>query len=67
MKLRWLLLTLLVLALLVPAGALTYARMLDPAGGAWVRVVAFTPLALGLYLVALLVLLLAGWRAGGAG
>ena len=63
MKLRWLLLGLVLLALLLPAGALTYARLLDPSGGLWVRLVAFTPLALPLYVAALLTLLLAWWRA----
>jgi endonuclease/exonuclease/phosphatase (EEP) superfamily protein YafD len=63
MKLRWLLLGLLVTLLLVPAGFLTAARVLDLPGGTWVRLVAFTPYALVLYLLALLLLLVA-WARG---
>ncbi len=63
MKLRWLLLGLLVTLLLVPAGVLTAARGLDLPGGTWVRLVAFTPYAAALYLVALLLLLIA-WARG---
>jgi len=66
MKLRWLLLGLVLTALLVPALLLTYARLLDPQGGTWVRVVAFTPYAVALYALALLVLLLGWWRGRGA-
>lgn len=65
MRLRWLLLTVLLLLLLVPAGAVSYARLLDPVGGTWVRLVAFTPLATVLYAVALLLVLLAAWRTSG--
>lgn len=64
MTLRRVVLGLLVL-LLVPAGLLTCARLLDPRGGLWVRLVAFTPYAVPLYGVALLVLCLAWWRATG--
>jgi endonuclease/exonuclease/phosphatase (EEP) superfamily protein YafD len=65
MKIRWLLLSLLLVALLVPAGALTAARIVQPPGGAWVRLVAFTPFAVPLYVVAALLLLLAWWRSRG--
>lgn len=65
MKLRWLLLVVVLVGLLVPALTLTYARMLDPVGGTWVRLVAFTPLALGFYALALLVTLLGWWRTWG--
>jgi endonuclease/exonuclease/phosphatase family metal-dependent hydrolase len=51
--------------LLPPALLLTYARLAERSGGFWVRLVAFTPYAAGLYALALLVLLLARWRAGG--
>ena len=67
MRLRWLLLTALLLLLLVPAGALSCARLVGPDGGAWVRLVAFTPLATVLYGVAALLLVVARWRARGAG
>lgn len=63
MKLRWLLLGLVVVTHLVPAGALTVARVVQPPGGVWVRLVAFTPYALALYGVAL-VLLLVAWGRG---
>ena len=59
MKLRWLLLGLIVTALLVPAFLLTADRLLDPQGGTWVRLIAFTPHAVLLYAAALLPLLLA--------
>lgn len=62
MRLRWLLLGLVVTVLLVPAVALTVARLAQPPGGAWVRLVAFTPYALVLYGVAL-ILLAAAWAA----
>ncbi len=65
MKLRWLLLGLLVTVLLVAAGLLTTARLLEPPGGTWVRLVAFTPYGLGLYLLALLLLLGASLRTRG--
>jgi endonuclease/exonuclease/phosphatase (EEP) superfamily protein YafD len=39
--------------------------MLDPAGGSWVRLVAFTPFAVPLYAVATLLLLVAWWRGRG--
>src|SRR4051812_7241436 len=59
MRLRWLLLGLLVTFLLVPAVLLTAGRLLEPAGGTWVRLVAFTPFGVVLYAAAVLVLLLA--------
>jgi endonuclease/exonuclease/phosphatase (EEP) superfamily protein YafD len=62
-KLRWLLLGLVVVLLLVPAGALTVARVGQPPGGAWVRLVAFTPYAFALYAIALMLLVLA-WSRG---
>ncbi len=64
MKLRWLLLGLLVTVLLVPAGLLTTARLLDLPGGTWVRLVSFAPYAVVLYAAALLLLLPAWWRGG---
>jgi len=65
MKLRWLLLGPLVTASLVPAIAVTAARVLDLPEGAWVRLVSFTPFAALLYLVALLLLLPACLRGRG--
>ncbi len=52
-------------ALLLPAVVLTWARLLDPREGPWVRVVAFTPYAVPLYALAALVLGVAWWRAAG--
>ncbi len=57
------LLGLLVTVLLVPALALTAARLVQIPGGTWVRLVSFTPYALPLYVVALLLLVIA-WAAG---
>ncbi|HET6626001.1 MAG TPA: endonuclease/exonuclease/phosphatase family protein [Nocardioidaceae bacterium] len=57
MRLRWLLLSLVVVALLVPAVMITVARMLEPGGGRWVRLVSFTPYAVALYALAMLFLL----------
>jgi endonuclease/exonuclease/phosphatase (EEP) superfamily protein YafD len=65
MKLRWVLVGLVVTALLVPAGLLTAARLLDLPGASWVRLVSFTPYALVLYAVAVPFLLLAWWRGHG--
>src|SRR3954451_13400979 len=65
MRLRWLLLGLLVTLLLVPAILLTAARLLEPSGGTWVRLVAFTPFGVVLYAAAVLVLLVACFRARG--
>ena len=57
------LLGLLVTVLLVPALALTAARLVQIPGGTWVRLVSFTPYALPLYVVALLLLVIA-WAVG---
>jgi endonuclease/exonuclease/phosphatase (EEP) superfamily protein YafD len=59
MRLRWLFLGLLCVALLVPALMITGARLLQPDGGRWVRLVAFTPYATVLYAVAFLLALVA--------
>ena len=73
MRLRWLLLGLLVVALLVPALMISTARILEPDGGRWVRLVSFTPYAVVLYAVVMLLLLLAStagrgpWRGASAG
>lgn len=66
MKARWLLLALAVVALMVPALAVTTARLLDQSSGPWVRLVAFTPFAAPLYAGALLLLVLPLWRGHGA-
>jgi endonuclease/exonuclease/phosphatase (EEP) superfamily protein YafD len=58
MKVRWLLLSLVVVALLVPALMITAARVLEPDGGRWVRLVSFTPFAGVLYAAVILVLAL---------
>lgn len=60
------LLGLLVTVLLVPALALSTARLVQPPGGTWVRLVSFTPYAVPLYAAALLLLALA-WAAGEGG
>jgi endonuclease/exonuclease/phosphatase (EEP) superfamily protein YafD len=65
MKLRWLLFSVLLVLLLVPAGLVTVARLLDLSGGTWVRLVSFTPYAGVLYVVALVPLLVAAFRARG--
>jgi endonuclease/exonuclease/phosphatase (EEP) superfamily protein YafD len=65
MKLRWLLLSVLLVLLLVPAIAITVARLSDARGGTWVRLIAFTPYAGILYALALLPLLLVSWRGRG--
>ncbi|HZJ07619.1 MAG TPA: endonuclease/exonuclease/phosphatase family protein [Nocardioidaceae bacterium] len=68
---RWLVLGLGVLALTVPALMITGTRLVEPAGGQWVRLVAFTPHAIVLYLLALVLLLVAlvagrgAWRRAG--
>lgn len=66
MRIRWLLLGLLVTLLIVPAGAVTVARVVQPPGGAWVRLVAFTPYAVVPYAVAL-VLLVVAWTSASDG
>jgi endonuclease/exonuclease/phosphatase (EEP) superfamily protein YafD len=63
MKIRWLVLGVVVAVLIVPAVALTVDRVLEPDSGFWVRLVAFTPYAVVLYALAL-VLLLVAWAAG---
>src|SRR4051794_35207413 len=65
MKLRWLMLSALLVVLLVPAGLITVARLFDMPGGTWVRLVAFTPYAGVLYAVALPPLLWVAWRGRG--
>ncbi len=65
MKLRWLVPAAVVIMLLVAALMITAARLLEPPGGRWVRLVAFTPHAVVLYALALLVLLVAVLAARG--
>jgi len=59
MKIRWLLLGLLVVAMMVPALMITAVRILAPDGGHWVRLVSFAPYAVAFYGLAILLLLLA--------
>ena len=63
MRVRVLVLWAVVLVLLLPAVALTFARVAEPDVGLWIRLEAFTPLALPLYAAAALVL---GVRLAGA-
>ena len=63
MKLRWVLVAVLLVLMLVPASTLTVARTLQPTGGDWTRLIAFTPYAVPLY-VAALFLLLTAWGCG---
>jgi len=64
MRIRWLLLLVLgVVAVMVPALMITTVRVLGPADGRGVRLVSFTPYAVPLYALAL-VLLLVAWAAG---
>jgi len=65
MKVRWVVLAVLVTLVLVPALLITTARVLQPTSGAWVRLVAFTPLATLLYAAAAVLLLLAWLRGRG--
>lgn len=65
MRVRWLVVGVLVALLLVPAGLVTAARLLDPPVLLGVRLVAFTPYALPLYLLALLLLVVAAVRGRG--
>ena len=58
MKIRWLVLGVAVVGLLVPAFMLTGARILEPGGGRGIRLVSFTPYAIGLYALAVVLLLL---------
>jgi endonuclease/exonuclease/phosphatase (EEP) superfamily protein YafD len=68
MKFRWLLLGLVVVVLIVPALVLTFARLVQPDSGLWVRLVSFAPYAVVLYVVVFLFLVVAvirgrgGWR-----
>lgn len=62
-KVRWVVLGVLVVLLVVPALAITVARLLEPPAGIWVRLIFFTPYATLLYTAALLLLLLA-WARG---
>lgn len=62
MRLRSLLMWLVVLALLGPAGLVTAARLLHPASTLGVRLVALTPLALAAYALAVLLLALPALR-----
>ena len=66
MKIRWLLLGLLVVALAAPAVMITTVRILAPSGGQWVRLVSFAPYAIALYGFVLLLLLLALAAGGGS-
>jgi endonuclease/exonuclease/phosphatase (EEP) superfamily protein YafD len=59
------LVTALLVLLLLPAATLTWARLLEPRGRLGVVLVAFAPYAVPLYALAVLVLLLVWWRAGG--
>jgi endonuclease/exonuclease/phosphatase (EEP) superfamily protein YafD len=65
MMLRWPV-GLLLLGLLVPALALTGARLLEPGSGIWIRAIAYTPYAAVLYALALLLLLLVRLTGRGA-
>ncbi|GAB6983736.1 endonuclease/exonuclease/phosphatase family protein [Nocardioides pyridinolyticus] len=58
MRARVLVLGAVVLVLLVPAAALTFARVVEPSTGFWIRLEAFTALALPLYAAAALLLAL---------
>ena len=55
-RVRWV--TLLVLLLLAPGIVLTLVRLLEPWDGRWVRLESFTPLGIGAYAAALVVLLI---------
>ncbi len=57
---------LLLALLLVPAAALTGARLAEPDQGAGVQLVSFTPFGLVLYVVAVLLLAAGLWRSHGA-
>ena len=58
------------IVLLAPAATLTFARAVEPDGGFWIRLEAFTPLALALYaaaavLLALRILVRRRWHSAG--
>ena len=57
MSARGVVFCLAVLALLVPAALLTAGRVFEPDRETWIKVEAFTPLAVGLYGAALIALL----------
>lgn len=63
---RWLVLGLSVLALMVSALMVTGARLVEPTGGQWVRLVSFTPYAALLYLLVLVLLVVALLAGSGA-
>ncbi len=65
MKKRWVLVGLVLVVVLAPALAMTLARIVQPSGGSWVRLVSFTPYAIVLYAVSVLLLLLAWLRGRG--
>jgi endonuclease/exonuclease/phosphatase (EEP) superfamily protein YafD len=67
MRIRWLLLGLVVVALVAPALVLTGTRLFEPSGGLWIQLVSFTPHAIVLYTLALLLLLVAVVAGRGAG
>ncbi|HSE71265.1 MAG TPA: endonuclease/exonuclease/phosphatase family protein [Nocardioidaceae bacterium] len=65
MKLRWPVLGLLLVALLVPAWMVTVARLAEPEGGTWVRLVSFTPFAIVPYALSCLLLVVVAVAARG--
>ena len=65
MRASRLLVVLLLVLLLVPAGGLTVARFAEPDGARWVRLVSFTPFAIPLYAVAAVLLIGLAWKARG--
>lgn len=56
MRARVLVFWAVVLVVLLPAAALTFGRLVEPDGGFWIRLAAFTPLAIVLYAAAVLLL-----------
>lgn len=67
MRLRTLLLALLLAALVLPAAGLTAVRAVQPGGEVAVRAASFAPLALPLYVLAILAVLLRAWASRGTG
>ena len=61
---RWWVYAVLVAGLFVPAGVLTFIRIFNPGSDLSIKLVAFTPLAIPLYAVAVLLLLGGGLRRG---
>ncbi len=51
-----------VLVVLLPGMLLTFTRLIEPAGGRWIRIVSFTPFGMFLYLTALVLLVASGLR-----